>query len=183
MGKRGNTRNHTQREQDRAKVAELYCKGWTQAEIAAEIGVTQPMVSYDLKILHQRWHAAAMEHIDTQKARELAKIDRLEREYWGAWEASKLLKETTTTEQENSTTNTRMKAQVRKEARDGDPRYLEGVRWCIDQRMKLLGTYAPTRLQHQGDPDSPVQVDTTHKFDLSGLTDEQLAILARALGG
>lgn len=36
------------------------------------------------------------------------------------------------------------------EARDGDPRFLEGIRKCIQDRCKLLGIQAPERLELTG---------------------------------
>ena len=55
----GNTRQKRStpdaRRRDREVVAELYCKGWKQYEIADKLGVTQQQVCYDLKIIRNDW--------------------------------------------------------------------------------------------------------------------------------
>ena len=33
----------------------LYLRGWTQAQIAAEVGLSQGMISNDLKLIQKRW--------------------------------------------------------------------------------------------------------------------------------
>lgn len=69
----------------RAKVSELYRQGWSQLKIAAELGVTQPMVSGDLKVLRVEWIEKSNQKFDEKKAEELARIDRLEEVSWEAW--------------------------------------------------------------------------------------------------
>lgn len=126
----------------REKVARMYLSARTQAEIAATLGINQATVSRDLKALQQQWQANALQSIDKIKAKELASIDRLEREYWDSWIASREAKETTTSEQSTVASGQRIKAAIRTEQRDGDPRYLEGVRWCINKRCEIMGLNA-----------------------------------------
>ena len=79
-------RTSFEREKDLLEISRLYLTGVTQTDIAARLGVSQQQISYDLKALQKRWLAASLAHVDDAKARELAKIDQLEREYWKAWE-------------------------------------------------------------------------------------------------
>ena len=115
-------RSPDQVEADRAAIARRYLQGMTQAEIGAELAMTQQMVSYDLQVVRQRWRDSGLRDLDEAKTIELAKIDALEREYWDAWRASKRPPAT------------------------GTPAYLTGVQWCIDRRIKLLGLDAPDRV-------------------------------------
>ena len=69
----------------RSRVAELYLRGVAQYKIAEELNVTPAQISMDLKKLAQQWQQSSMENMDKIKARELAKIDKLEREYYDAW--------------------------------------------------------------------------------------------------
>lgn len=126
----------------RDKVARMYLSARTQAEIATTLSVNQGTVSRDLKALQQQWQVNALQSIDKIKAKELASIDRLEREYWDSWIASQEAKETTTSEQSTLASGQRIKAAIRTERRDGDPRYLEGVRWCINKRCEIMGLNA-----------------------------------------
>ncbi|OPZ76108.1 MAG: hypothetical protein BWY79_01776 [Actinobacteria bacterium ADurb.Bin444] len=113
-----------------------------------------------MKHLHGEWLKQATENIATLKARELAKVDGLERTYWAAWERScreakrKSLKTegTITREITDPDGSTRFVQQVpaeqvlTTEERVGDKRYLEGVQWCIDRRCKILGVDAPLKV-------------------------------------
>lgn len=140
-------------------VAEMYLSGKSQTAIAAEINVNQSTVSRYIKRLQDRWRAASAELIDDRKARELAKIDRLEREYLEAWEKSKLDGETKI--RRKKTINLRgeladgVHLEIPAEEREfslttrgqtGDPRYLQGVQWCVETRLKIMGGYAPVKV-------------------------------------
>jgi predicted transcriptional regulator len=72
----------------RKRVADLYLQGWTQTAIAADIGVTQPTVSLDLKKIQEAWRKDSIRDFDLRREIELQKIDRVEREAWSAWERS-----------------------------------------------------------------------------------------------
>lgn len=137
----GRPRDPAQIARDRRRVADLYLKGWLQSDIAIEIGATQATVSRDLKALRKAWLASTLIDIDKAKSRELAKIDRLEREYWDAWERSQEDKETQIDElrQEGDSPSERVKVQVKKEGQVGNPSFLDGVEWCIDKRCKIFG--------------------------------------------
>lgn len=131
---------------DKRRIAELYLHGWLQVDIAEEVGVNQSTISRDLKSLHKEWLQSALVDIDEAKAKELAEVDNLEREYWRAWERSQLdkeieIQETVTGGKEGS----REREQTRLEGQAGDPRFLNGVEWCVERRCKLLGLDAPTR--------------------------------------
>ena len=131
-------RTKTEREHDLERVSRLYLDGKSQLEIAALLGVSRQQIGYDLKILHARWLESSMVNFQTVRAKELAKIDNLERIYLEAWARSCEDKQVTSTEKRSGSDTDRNKAAIRKEQRDGDPRFLWGVQWCIDQRMKLL---------------------------------------------
>jgi hypothetical protein len=141
-------RTDERREADLVREAELYLKGWSQYQIAADRDISQGTVSNDLKEVHKRWRAAMVETYDELQRRELARVDQLESTYWGEWEKSQ---EPKTTEGGKITTrpdgDKTEEGSKKIEERIGDPRYLEGVRWCIDKRCKILGLDAPIRTQ------------------------------------
>jgi hypothetical protein len=138
-------------ESRRCQVAELFLRGIKrQGVLARRLGVDRSTVSRDLKALNARWKEAAVRDLDAAKGQELEHIDQLQREYWSAWEESKQGHETTTTEQTTGGGGDRTRAAIRKEDQHGDPRYLAGVQWCIEQRCKLLGLHAPTETRLTG---------------------------------
>jgi hypothetical protein len=129
-----------------------------QAEIAAKIGVDQSTVSRDLKALHQEWLNSALLDFNEAKAQELAKIDRLEREYWDAWERSKEDAEQITErgrgkgvkEGEERPRPSEFEKTIQRRGQVGDAAFLRGVQWCIEQRCKILGIEAAKRYEHSG---------------------------------
>jgi DNA-binding MarR family transcriptional regulator len=164
----GRRRTSAEIARDRRLVADLYLRGYLQSDIAEQLGVNQSTVSRDLKALHQEWLVSAQIDFNQAKARELARIDRLEREYWRAWEKSKNEKESTVTEKvQDDGRGNRAKARMHRERQFGNPRFLVGVQWCIEQRCKLLGVYAPQRIAV-----STEDIDTQIERELERLASE-----------
>lgn len=175
-------RDQKEREFHLAEVARLYLQGKYQSEIATARSVTQSSISKDLKVLQERWRRSADRDFNAAKQEQLAKIDLLEREAYAAWERSKLDKETTFSEQNNTqpamsflddkeessaddeaegdgkakSARSRKQAQVRtktylrREGQTGNPAYLDKLQWCIEQRCKILGLYAPDQVNIGG---------------------------------
>lgn len=138
-------------ERDRRNIARLYLQGETQASIAEQLGISQPTVSRDLKVIQGEWKEARIHDIDERKNIELAKIDNLELEYWEAWKRSCEDAEVMTVKKKGKIVNGNeqtipVEAQKRTEGQSGDPRYLAGVQWCINKRCELLGLDAPKSL-------------------------------------
>ena len=100
-----------------------------------------------------------LQHVNAFKARELAKVDNLEREYWDAWARSQEEAETRTVTKDSKGGSTvdRYEGQV------GDSRFLSGVQWCINKRCEILGLNAASR---------------NINFDVTDLSDDQLERVA-----
>lgn len=140
-------RTSTQREYDLERISDLYLQGKRQVDIAEAIGVSQGQVSYDLAEIQRRWRAQTVRNLDEDKARELARIDALERTYWAAWARSCGER----TKQRTSKNDVGIsQASIERESMLGNPAYLAGVQWCISERCKLLGIYAPVRQALEG---------------------------------
>ena len=157
----------------RQKVAEFYLRGMYQADIAAEVGVDQATISRDLAGLRKEWLQSALVDINEAKAKELAKIDQLEVEYWAAWERSKLNAEVEVIEQignrrkpkagekdtdEPAIVPERLKKYKRVEGQSGNPAFLAGIQWCITKRCDILGLDAPKRQEHSGPDGGAIEV-------------------------
>ena len=138
--------NTTQREAHLLTVADMYLTGSPQSTIAEKVGVSRQMVGAYLKKLQARWQAQANEAIDARKARELARLDRLEREYWLGWERSQRDAETVKQKQIGKGELAKIQAEKVSRGQAGDPRYLEGIMGCIEMRLKVVGGFAPTKV-------------------------------------
>jgi transposase len=78
--------------QDKFRIAErrkivssLYLQGKFQDEIAKVVKVDRGTVSRDLKVVQQEWLKSGVMDLNAAKARELAKLDQVERQAWDAW--------------------------------------------------------------------------------------------------
>jgi len=138
------TDSEEQREQRLADVAKLYLMGQTQAAIGKQLGVTQGQISYDLKIVRQRWLESSIRNFDEARGHELAKIDCVEAEFWAAWERSQRVKQVTSTKRKEGK-DASTEAGVTKQEQAGDPRMLDGVLKCIAKRCEVLGLDAPKK--------------------------------------
>lgn len=152
----GPKRSKAEREHDLVVTAKLYLQGKNHWEIqdaineSHEYHLSRNQITYDIKDLHNRWRESALVSFDEAMAMELAKIDVLEQEYWQAWQRSvgTHREVTKSTEQSGGDKEPwkKSKAVIREKELAGDPRFLEGVRWCIQKRMDIFGLEAPKKL-------------------------------------
>lgn len=147
-------RTEAEREADLLQIAMWYQKGWTHFRMSEELNLkyadsgrvlTRRQVSSDVATILKRWQERAATAIDQRRAEELARIDRLEAEYWDAWERSKESAKTISRKGESV-------SQVLRDS-DGDPRFLQGVERCIEMRIKIFGLAAPTKIKFEGSDD------------------------------
>jgi hypothetical protein len=165
-------------EQRRRKVATLYLRGRYQFEIAAELGVDGSTISRDLQAIRDQWRASSLRDFDGLKAKELDRIDALEREYWAAWDAHRRAggrqaddgevdpadaddhDDTEDADDHDDTGGTDGSAPSPKAAV-----FLAGVNKCIERRCKILGLDAPTKV-------APTTPDGCNEYN--GLTPDAL---------
>lgn len=137
----------------RSRVAEMYLRGEAQYIIAEKLGVSTGQISQDLKKLATQWQQSITENMDSIKARELEKINKLEKEYYDAWIRSCDVKTKKSMKKKASTTKLgralgadEKEQTFTEEQQIGDPRFLEGVRWCITKREEIFGYGAAKKM-------------------------------------
>lgn len=120
-------------------------------DIAEKLGISQGTVSIDIRALHRIWLKSALIDFDEAKARELAKIEALEEIHYDAWIRSREDAETQTqkmmTEGEGEGASSRKEMTKTAKGQVGNPRFLDGLQWCSEQRLKIFGIYAPTKVE------------------------------------
>ncbi len=134
----------------RAKVAELYLRGETQEAIADKLNVGQATISRDIATIHDQWVKNSTVTINEAKAKELARIDNLEIVYWNQYQASLQPNRRTMTrgfKMKPTDDPSNLHSTVTITERNGDPRYLDGIKWCVEQRCKILGLYHSSRIE------------------------------------
>jgi len=187
-------RTIVERERDLTFIAELYVKGYTQADIAEELSkardysIGRTQIWKDIQLIHKRWMEAYILPVNELKVRELARLDRLENEYWDAWERSKRditsLRQDTIRDRSPSGSETynRNKTILKKDERDGSVAFLQGIERCIDKRCQILGLDAAKsvtinwRKQAAAEGIDPDEV-------VSELTEQFIAMAGRGLPG
>ncbi len=140
----------------RCKVAELLLKGISNRnDIMQRLGMEPSQrgsIERDIKSIKKEWRQSAIRDFNESVSIELAKLDRLEREYWESWEKSKSEKQSTRSARRNrmgvdgSAGGNDEFAEVKKEHRDGNPAFLDGVMKCIAKRCELLGLDQPKKV-------------------------------------
>ena len=157
----------------RKRVAELYMRGHSQWEIARRVDCTQSTVSLDLVEIRKMWIESAAMDFHARQAQELAKIDRLEIIAEKAWRRScqdaeiRYSGKTTGRTTNNGTPLPDLeKEYVTVKGQAGDPRFLERIAWCIEERTKILGILAALKVHLGGDKNAP-PVETTVNGDVT----------------
>lgn len=157
-------RTPIQIEADYTFISAMYLKGYSQYEITEKLNAQRPysltrsQIAYDLGKIHARWREVYLADYNSAKARELARIDALERAYWEAWERSrenKKIVKTSKVEDEHtsgkqSKTNqkySRVRVEQLDEKRDGDKDFLKGIQWCVEERAKILGLHVAQKME------------------------------------
>lgn len=129
----------------REQISKMYLEGWPQFRIAEKVKVTQQQVSKDLSVLRRVWQLNATQNTDKYISKELAKIDKLEYEYWTAWRKSIENYE----KSKKKFVDKKQKELTKEEVIVfGDPRFLHGIERCIERRCKLLGLDLPEKFDH-----------------------------------
>ena len=140
-------RNALQKAADRQRVSEMYLEKRTINEIARTLGINRHTVAADIRWVQAQW---ALQHPGEYKAKmaeELARIDLIELKAWECFERSVGLRRTSRTRLSTTARGQISMAESREEDMIGDPAYLRLVLGCVDQRAKILGFYAPRRLE------------------------------------
>ena len=130
------------------RTMELTVRGWSQPQIAADLGVSQAAVSKILRRVEGRMLRELSATVERQKARQTVRLEHLFAEAMRAWEAS----------QEDSTRRRQRKsdgasggagttvAELVVENQHGDPRYLDQARHALADQRKVWGLDAPQKV-------------------------------------
>ena len=120
----------------RTQVTDLYLKKrWRQVDIGRELGVSQSLISSDLKAIRQEWKESRIRDFDEALDEELKMLAVVIGETWDAWERSQQPIETTRVIQQNG----RITAEKKSHKGPGNPWFLQIMIKSIEMHCKLLG--------------------------------------------
>lgn len=177
----GKRLNASQREAFKSHTSELYLKGWSYRKIIEDIeekfGHTLSISTIHRYVsgLVDEWREHRISKLDDLKTVELQRINKLEETYWDAWQRSldgavrtvekqKAVPGKSVNErgQVQDTMNVAHAEKMRStEEAYGDPRFLNGIQWCISMRCKILGVEAP--IEFKGTMTSEIKRTTVFK--------------------
>ena len=130
------------------RVMGLAAQGWSQREIAADVGISQPAVCKILHRVEARVIGELTATVERQKVRQTLRLEHLYTEAVRAWEASK--GEITRRRQRKVTDGSPGEGttvvEVTVENRYGDPRFLDLGRRVLADLRALWGLDAPQKV-------------------------------------
>jgi transposase len=129
------------------RAMELAVLGWSQPQIATDLGITQAAVSKLLKRVETRLLRELAQTVQRQKARQTLRLEHLFAEAMRAWTASKA--DTTRRRQRQTHGGDaagETVAELVVENQHGDPRYLDEARKALADQRKLWGLDAPQKV-------------------------------------
>lgn len=136
-------------------IAERYLRGQSQRQIAKALEISQTTVFKDLQAVRKAWKDSMIRDFDEAKARELEKIDLVEREAWAAWERSQKVgvKKTKGVNSKGVVDETTRTGQY------GDATFLGVALNCIKRRCDLLGLDAPVKVTETDSDGNDITAD------------------------
>lgn len=123
-------------------------RGMSKKEIAAKYEISTSTVREVIEKARETWKDYRVEDYDLLLTVELERIKKIEDEAWASWGKSKepLITQTRRTENGGGEEGGKTVDEIKKQQRHPDPRYLDRMSWCIEQRLKIMGAYAPEKV-------------------------------------
>jgi DNA-binding CsgD family transcriptional regulator len=162
------------------RAMELAVLGWSQPQIAADLGISQAAVSKLLKRIETRLLRELAETVQRQKARQTLRLEHLFAEAMRAWNESKA--DTTRRRQRQTQGGDggagATVAELVVENQHGDPRYLDEARKALADQRKLWGLDAPQKVDlhasrdpYDDMPEAALRAELARQSQLLGVAD------------
>lgn len=135
--------------------------GSSHKQLAEAYGISPSTVRDVIRNTRELWKDWRVKDFDTQLLNELERINWIEDQAREAWEKSKepLITQTRRTDgtymkdsegdyvlDENGKRRLNvLYDEIKKQDRHPDPRYLDKISWCVEQRLRIIGAYAPEK--------------------------------------
>lgn len=147
-GKRALTPAKARAEQWKVLIIDLYLQGNTMERVAEIAKERTNGHKFSTSTVHkyvrdaiQVWREQKQDLISEYMVIELAKINRMEVEYWNAWERSCAVRgKITRMKNKNSDDGKLAVSTVKEDSAQGlgDWRFMDGIKWCVEKRLELL---------------------------------------------
>lgn len=131
------------KEARRPEIAEMWCRGHTQQQIADHFGLSAGRINQELTAMREEWRQEFLHAIDTMKAAEARRILELERTYWREFDKS-CKKKIYPKGADGKIDYGAPDDQVKVVEVLGNPELLAGIRGCMELRAKIFGLFKDT---------------------------------------
>lgn len=167
-------RSKFQKEHDRARIAHMIGEGHKQTEIAVELGISPQLVCKEIKAIKEAWRNTMLSDITDHKARELERLNYMERQLWESWEISR--KEGrrknqqwampgTPTDDDPNPKPVPLRASMTTETEHGDPRIMSAILDIVKERCKLLDLYKPIKINRSLPGEDPSKMTVQERAE------------------
>lgn len=147
------------------QIVKLLEEGRTTRDIAAEIGISQPGVVKAMRRIEARVLDEMSDTVQTTKARQLIRLERIYREAFEQWARSKTDRTTRIRKQVDTSDGPRNAAEVKTTDGLGDPRFLAEARGALADQRKILGLDRTVVEHEMAKPDRPAEHLTDAELD------------------
>lgn len=124
--------------------------GMSHKALGERYGIAPPTVRDIIRETRDKWKEWRVESFDLILLDELERINWIQDEAQTAWEKSKepLITQTRRTDGTRADDGSQkiLYDEIKKTQRHPDPRYLDRISWCIEQKLKIIGAYAPEKI-------------------------------------
>lgn len=127
--------NDAEVDYDNLIIADMRVKGYTWEEVSEKTGLAIETCRNKWQSIRHHWLKKRLSLVDGYMHEELHKLEQLEAEYWRSYRASSQIVEYSIIDEKQG------KLEKRHEVQAGDPRYLDGILKCMQDRAKRLGLY------------------------------------------
>jgi len=124
-------------------IAQHYLQGVSLKAMSEQLNVGYATVKNHLASLREEWKQKALFDFNLAKAEQLARIDEIERVSWENFHRS-VDGSTSTTTIRSDKSASKMKTKTKPSV--SDAKWLDKIQWCVEQRAKILGLYAPKKI-------------------------------------
>lgn len=126
------------KEARRPEIVELWCKGWTHAQIAEHFKLSPGRISQEIIEMRREWRAEFLHAVETMQAEEVRRVLNLEKTYWREFDKS-CKKRIYPKGTDGSINYDAPESEIKVVEVLGNPELLAGIRGCIELRAKILG--------------------------------------------
>lgn len=126
------------KEARRPKIVEMWCKGYTQVQIAEHFGLSKGRISQEITEMRDEWRKEYLQAMEVRQVEAVRHVLNLEQTYWREFDKS-CKKRVYPKGADGKVNYDAPDSEIKVVEVLGNPELLAGIRGCIELRAKILG--------------------------------------------